>query len=190
MSNPNFPNNGDTMGATNTGMTNTGAKVENAVDKAKNDAASTIDNVQNKASNVVADAKDKAADIKDQASDVAAKVKDQASNIASDVSDAARKAAEAGKVRAASAVESLSTAARDAATTIDDKFGEKYGDYARKASDSAANVADALKNKNVDELVSDARSYVKSNPGVAIGAAAAVGFLLTRLFRAGGSNRA
>ena len=36
-----------------------------------------------------------------------------------------------------------------------------------------------------DDIVEDTRNFVRKSPALAIGAAAAVGFLLTRLIRAG-----
>ena len=71
---------------------------------------------------------------------------------------------------------------------LDDKIGNGVGDYARKAGTVATDFADSLKTKNVDELVEDAKTVVRNNPAVAVGVAAAVGFLLTRVFRLGGQN--
>ncbi len=45
--------------------------------------------------------------------------------------------------------------------------------------------ADTLRAKDVDELVAEARDFVKKSPAVAIGAAAAVGFVLARMVKSG-----
>ncbi len=50
-------------------------------------------------------------------------------------------------------------------------------------------VADALKGKDVDDLVEDTRKFIREKPAVAIGAAAAVGFVLMRLMKAGSGNK-
>jgi ElaB/YqjD/DUF883 family membrane-anchored ribosome-binding protein len=42
--------------------------------------------------------------------------------------------------------------------------------------------------KDVDALAEDARQFVRKSPAVAIGAAAAIGFVLARLVRSGGKD--
>ena len=71
----------------------------------------------------------------------------------------------------------------DTAPQIDERLGEEYGDYARKASRSLKEASAKLENKSVGELGDDAREFVRKSPGVAIGIAAAAGFLIARLFR-------
>jgi ElaB/YqjD/DUF883 family membrane-anchored ribosome-binding protein len=102
----------------------------------------------------------------------------------------AKKAANTGKDKAASTMGDMANMVEDIAKTLDEKVGVQYGDYARKAASAVAGVADGLGNKDVDELMNDARDFVRKKPVVAIGAAAAVGFLLTRLIKAGGDDEA
>ena len=116
------------------------------------------------------------------------KVKDQATTVVGEATDAARKVANTGKDKAAEALDGVSKLADDAARAIDDRLGSNYGDYARKASASVANVASALQSKDVEHLFADARTFVRKSPVVAIGAAAAVGFLLTRLVKIGSAG--
>ena len=59
----------------------------------------------------------------------------------------------------------------------------------RRAASAVSNVADTLKSKEIDDLVADTRKFVREKPAIAIGAAAAIGFVLTRLFRSGSSDR-
>ena len=101
-----------------------------------------------------------------------------------------RDAATQGKERATGALDELSSMVEDVATTLDKKVGAQYGDYARKAASAVSDVADSLKSKDVDDLVADARTFVREKPAVAIGAAAAFGFFLTRLFKAGSNDKA
>ena len=68
---------------------------------------------------------------------------------------------------------------------VEERVGPKYGGYARQAASSVAGVAQSLQDKNIDELVEDTRSFIRQSPMVAFGAAAAVGFLLTRLIKVG-----
>jgi ElaB/YqjD/DUF883 family membrane-anchored ribosome-binding protein len=73
----------------------------------------------------------------------------------------------------------------EAAGTVDEKVGEQYGQYARSAAEAVSNFSGTLKAKQVDDLIDDARDFVKKSPAVAIGTAAAIGFVLARLVKAG-----
>ena len=115
-------------------------------------------------------------------------LKDEAQNLAGTAKNAALNAAATGKDKAADALSEAASFIENAAQTLDDKVGNGVGDYARKAGSAATNLSDTLKSKNVDELVEDAKQAVRKNPAIAVGAAAAVGFLLTRIFRLGGKN--
>jgi ElaB/YqjD/DUF883 family membrane-anchored ribosome-binding protein len=115
-------------------------------------------------------------------------LKDEAQNLAGTAKTAALNAAATGKDKAADALSEAASFIENAAQTLDEKVGNGVGDYARKAGTAATNLSDSLKTKNVDELVEDAKQAVRKNPAIAVGAAAAVGFLLTRIFRLGGKK--
>jgi ElaB/YqjD/DUF883 family membrane-anchored ribosome-binding protein len=74
---------------------------------------------------------------------------------------------------------------QEAAGTVDEKVGEQYGQYARSAAEAVSNFSGTLKEKQVDDIIDDAREFVKKSPAVAIGTAAAIGFVLARLVKAG-----
>jgi ElaB/YqjD/DUF883 family membrane-anchored ribosome-binding protein len=82
-------------------------------------------------------------------------------------------------------LEELSRVVADTADSIDERLGNNYGEYARKAADGVSGFADSLRGKDVDELYDNVRSAVRKSPGVAIGIAAVVGFTLVRLVKAG-----
>jgi ElaB/YqjD/DUF883 family membrane-anchored ribosome-binding protein len=115
-------------------------------------------------------------------------LRDQAGNMASKAGDKAREYANTGKEKASGALDEISGMVENVAKTIDEKVGAQYGDYARRAAGAVSGVADALKSKDVDDLVSDARNFIREKPAVAIGVAAAVGFVLTRLVKAGSND--
>ena len=96
-----------------------------------------------------------------------------------------REFADTGKSRASELLEELSRVVADTADSIDERLGNNYGEYARKASDSVASLAGNLRGKDVDELYDNVRSAVRKSPGIAIGIAAVVGFTLVRLVKAG-----
>ncbi len=87
-----------------------------------------------------------------------------------------------GKARASDAIAGLGKLVEDNASTIDDRLGTKYGDYARSASRKMKETAEKIDAKNLDELGEDAREMVRKSPGLAVGIAAVAGFLVARLF--------
>ena len=91
-----------------------------------------------------------------------------------------------GKTAASDAISSLGKVVSDTAGKIDERFGEQYGDYARKASRSLAETSANLEAKSVEDLGQDAREFVRKSPGVAIGIAAVAGFVIARML--GGSR--
>ena len=99
--------------------------------------------------------------------------------------DRAREFAQAGLERATGTLDDVVRMIHDAADQIDDKVGDQYGQYARRAAESLGSFGDTFRNKDVDDLFTDARQLVKKSPAVAIGAAAALGFAFARLARAG-----
>jgi ElaB/YqjD/DUF883 family membrane-anchored ribosome-binding protein len=113
------------------------------------------------------------------------KMKDDMKNFKEKATDATRNAAERGKDKASEAVNSFGKLIRDSASSIDDNVGKNYGDYARSAADAVEGFADKMSSKDIDDIASDARDFVKKSPAIAIGAAAAVGFVLARLVRSG-----
>lgn len=119
-----------------------------------------------------------AADLKDKASAKAAEFKEQ-------YADKARGYAETGKERASAGLDSVAKMIGDNASHVDGALGEVYGDYVRRAADAVSGFSDTLRDKDVDELVDDARDLVRRSPAIAIGAAAAAGFVIARIIKAG-----
>lgn len=108
-----------------------------------------------------------------------------AQSLKQQASEKVRTYAEDGKTRATSALDDLAQLVNETAQSIDDRLGPQYGDYARRAAGTVTDLSENLRNKPVDELFDDARDLVRKSPAVAIGAAAAVGFALVRLIKAG-----
>jgi ElaB/YqjD/DUF883 family membrane-anchored ribosome-binding protein len=118
-----------------------------------------------------------AAELKDQASAKIADFKDQ-------YADKARGYAEQGKERASAGLDSVARMIGDGAGQVDGALGETYGDYVRRAAGAVSDFSDTLRDKDVDELIDDARDLVRRSPAIAIGAAAAAGFVLARIIKA------
>ena len=88
-----------------------------------------------------------------------------------------------GKAKVSEGMTSLGKVVGDTAEKIDEKFGTKYGDYARSASRSLQEGATKLDGKSVEEIGEDAREMVRKSPGLAVGLAAVAGFMIARMFR-------
>lgn len=117
--------------------------------------------------------------------EVKTKMKTEFANMKDKAADRAREAAESGKDKASEALEGFGKILRDSAGQIDEKVGAQYGDYARKAADAVDDLAGKMDAKQVDDILEDTRQFIRKSPGVAIGAAAAIGFVLARLVRSG-----
>lgn len=118
---------------------------------------------------------------KDRIVDEAQKLKDRAGEKASEY-------AAVGKEKASEALESLSRLLRDAAGSVDERLGENYGNYARKTADAIASTATSLRETDLAEVADNTREFVRRSPVMAVGAAAAVGFVLARLMKSGSSG--
>ncbi|MBA4048680.1 MAG: hypothetical protein C0476_09090 [Sphingomonas sp.] len=108
-----------------------------------------------------------------------------AGDFARQAADKARELAADGKDRAGSALDEVARMMGSAADTVDEKLGADYGKYARSAADGIASFSDGLKAKEIDDLLNDVQGFVRKSPAIAIGVAAAVGFVVARLVKAG-----
>ena len=93
-----------------------------------------------------------------------------------------------GLERSSEALASVSKLVGDTAAGIDDRLGQEYGDYARKAAGAIDDAANSLASKSPDELIDDTREFVKRSPGIALAGAAVVGFAIARLIKTGLDN--
>jgi ElaB/YqjD/DUF883 family membrane-anchored ribosome-binding protein len=91
--------------------------------------------------------------------------------------------ADDGKGRASNLLDDISAVIEDAARSIEQRLGQDYGDYAHRAAEAVAGFSGRMRDKSVDEIVSDGRDMVRKSPTVAIAAAAVVGFALIRVLR-------
>lgn len=116
---------------------------------------------------------------------VSDKLRDSGGKLAGQAADKARGLVAQGLERTADALTSVSKMVGDTAGGIDERVGEEYGDYARKAAGALDKAGKALADKSPDELIDDTREFVKKSPGIALAGAAVVGFVLARLVKSG-----
>ncbi len=108
--------------------------------------------------------------------------------LSTEAGDRARGLVSQGLERSAEALSNVSKLVGDTADGLDERLGQEYGDYARKAASAIENTANNIASKSPDELIEDTRNFVRNSPGVAIAGAAIVGFAIARLIKSGLSN--
>jgi hypothetical protein len=116
---------------------------------------------------------------------VADQVREQVQGLKSQATDKVRQFADQGKERANTVLDNFNQVVQDAARSVDERLGAEYGQYAHRAADAVSSLAEGLRGKSVDDLLEDSRTIIRKSPGLAIGAAALVGFALTRVVKAG-----
>jgi len=155
---------------------------DSSINDTVNDLKTTADKVGTELGKTIENG---SGDLSGKTVDAKQAIKDGASKYTAQAADKARTFAEDGKARAGTALDQIAQLLNDAAGQVDDKLGSQYGSYARSAADSVTGFADQVKAKDIDELVDDARELVRKSPAIAVGAAAAVGFVIARLIQSG-----
>ena len=112
-------------------------------------------------------------------------VRSGSEKLAGQAADKARGLVAQGIERSSEALGNVSKLVSDTAEGLDERLGEEYGDYARKAATAIDNAATSLAAKDADDLIDDTRTFVRKSPGVALAGAAVIGFALVRLVKSG-----
>ena len=116
---------------------------------------------------------------------LAERVRTGADKLSSQAGEKARGLVGQGLERSAEALANVSKLVGDTAPGIEERLGPEYGDYARRAASAIETTANAIAEKNPDELIEDTRNFVRNSPGLALAGAAVVGFVLARLLKTG-----
>lgn len=112
------------------------------------------------------------------------KLKEDARDVKREMGARARDTAEGGADQLAHGADALSDAVDAAASSLDDHDREGLAKYAREVSNNLANVAGQLEGRSVDELANDAKRLARDNPALFMLGSIAVGFGLSRFFKA------
>jgi len=113
------------------------------------------------------------------------KLKNGSGKLSGQAADKARGLVGQGLERSSEALANVSKLVGDTASGLDERLGEEYGEYARKAAGAIEDAANRLASKDPDELIDDTREFVRKSPGVALAGAAILGFALVRLVKSG-----
>ena len=107
------------------------------------------------------------------------------SNLKDQAGGRIRDFADDGKTRVSEALDEFSRIVEEAAESIEERLGGQYSPIARRAAETVSSLATTLRDRDVDELYDDARGFVRRSPALAVGVAAALGFVAVRLVKAG-----
>lgn len=113
------------------------------------------------------------------------KIKTGGEKLSGQAADKARGLVGQGLERSSEALANVSKLVGDTAAGLDERLGEEYGEYARKAASALEEAANKIAAKDADELIDDTREFVRKSPGVALAGAAIIGFALVRLVKSG-----
>jgi len=160
-----------------------GASAGNGTEAAKNHFSKAVEEALAGAKALGTEAQNRAGEYREKLYDKKDDLTGEAKARSGEYKDKAYGLADDGKAKASSALAGLSQLITENAGTLDEKIGVKYGDYARGAAKSVQDVATRLDEKTIDELGEDAKEFVRTSPAMALGLAAAAGYLLGRVFK-------
>jgi ElaB/YqjD/DUF883 family membrane-anchored ribosome-binding protein len=119
------------------------------------------------------------------ADSVIGQLKEQVSTLKDQAGDRARGFADDGKRQATDLLTNLAQVLQDAAASVDERLGSQYSGIGNRAADAVTSLSSRIDEKSVDDLIEDAREFVRRSPAVAIGVAALIGFAVARVARSG-----
>ena len=113
------------------------------------------------------------------------RVRSGGEKLSSQAADKARGLVGQGLERSAEALANVGKLVGETADGLEERLGEEYGDYARRAAGAIEDAANNLAAKDPDELIDDTREFIRRSPGVALAGAAIAGFAIARLIKSG-----
>lgn len=145
-------------------------------------------------------AKDLAGDFKQQASEAAQDATHQVKEKVSDLTEGAKElvsgageklkaAAEDQKNAGADFISGVAGAVRRAASEFDDQIPQA-GDYMRRAAAQIDSASDALRRRDLSDLLGGVQDFARRQPTAFLGATALAGFALVRFLKSATSSQA
>ncbi|MGI8554297.1 MAG: hypothetical protein ACR2PL_26455 [Dehalococcoidia bacterium] len=121
--------------------------------------------------------------VKDAAGQVAGQATEKASQLVGQATEQAKPQVESQKGRAADTLETTARAMRQTGRHLREQDEEKASQYIDRAAGQVDRFADYLRERNLNELVSDAEHFARSQPAVFLGGTFAFGVLATRFLK-------
>jgi ElaB/YqjD/DUF883 family membrane-anchored ribosome-binding protein len=94
------------------------------------------------------------------------------------------------KNRATDGLGNIASAVRQSAQPLRDQHHETIASYVGKAADQLEKLSSSLRERDVPELLDDARRFARERPAVFIGASFAAGLMAARFFKSSAENDA
>lgn len=113
------------------------------------------------------------------------RVRSGGEKLSGQAADKARGLVGQGLERSAEALANVGKLVGETAEGLDERLGEEYGNYARRAAEAIDSAANSIASKDADELIEDTRQFIRKSPGVALAGAAIAGFAVARLLKSG-----
>lgn len=110
-------------------------------------------------------------------------LKDQVSTLKGQAGEQARTFAVDGKQQATDLLQSLAQIIQEAAASIEERLGGQYAGFGHRAADQVNALAGTISERSVDDLIENARAFVRRSPTAAISVAALIGFAISRVAR-------
>ena len=126
------------------------------------------------------------ADAKDSVKDVAGDLRSSAQDLMGTVTSDASRAAHHAQGAAADEVKNVASALRTAADEL--RSGSPQERTFSQLADGLADAADAMRDKDLGEVIGDLNAFARRNPLAFLGGAALVGFAATRFAKASTSH--
>lgn len=149
------------------------------------------DSIRELASEVAEQTADARQRLSDKLTETVGNVGDSISDAAGKLRDSAQSAAETSKDYAADALHGLASTTRDMAGKLDSRTADgdsRTAGYARLAAEQMDDMSARLRDLEVAQAARRARSVVRDNPVLVVGAAVVVGFALARLLKGSGDD--
>jgi hypothetical protein len=164
----------------------------------KNASATQKDGLAAKTDGLVKQAQDFGRDLKDQASELTQKATDTVKTQAGNLSDQAKEVASGAgekllasvsdqKAAGADYVGNFANIIRRTAYEFDTEMPQA-GHYIRKAAAQIENVSEAMRNKNMSEIVGNVQNFARKQPTAFFGAAVLLGFAAVRFLKSAPVN--
>jgi hypothetical protein len=161
-------------------------------------ASGTQNGLATKTEGLVKQAQDLGRDLKGQASELTQKatdtvktqagnLTDQAKEVASDAGEKLRETVSAQKAAGADYVGNVANIIRRTAYEFDTEMPQA-GHYIRKAAAQIENVSEAMRNKNMSEIVGNVQDFARKQPTAFFGAAVLLGFAAVRFLKSAPAN--
>lgn len=125
---------------------------------------------------------------KQQAGQVVQQTKQAASRVADQAVQQVRTQVETGKERASGSLDEVAQALHATSETLKERHQEAIGSVAQTGAELMDQVSDYFRERSVDQITQDVEGFARRQAGLFLGAAFAVGFMLSRFLKSSNPN--